>query len=334
MKKTLIALCSAAILLLFCACGKSNNPDTQEDINKPETPAQETQAPDKPEQQEVPASGSDVIITTVPASSSDLKLDELEIMSMPNVTLIPLGESFSTDLNGDGTEEKICVSLVDEDDGWFSVKLTINDIDHTGSVYVDGVVLDCPDPYYWAVTDIYRVDTLKEIAIQDWGPSDDYSTNFFRYDGNEIYPIGGVEGMIFNGTTFPSDLRFDEDGFISTYMRFDVLQTWFGKVRYEIGNREWLTIVPEDTYFATRPANVTAMVALAAYDMDGNRFTLSAGDDFTILGTDNMEWLYCKNDAEDSFFWLHLSPDSGFEIETMTDYSYVWDALDGLLFAD
>lgn len=343
-KHIALLLCLAALLSL-CACGGKTDASD-------ETPAPEQTS--APVQTLVPASESDLEpvpappasatdLTVPPASATDLTVPNAqsghqrgEIPEIPHVTLIPIGQNYAADLDGDGKEEDICVSLEQDDYGYDRVKLTLNGEDWTECIYAEeDTRFDCPDRNFWAVTDVYSVDNLLEIAIQDWGPSCDYYTNFFRYELGGIYSFGGVEGMIWNSERAYSDLSFEEDGFIHSYMRLNVLQTWFADVRYEIAPRGVLDVVREDLYQAKNPTDVTLLVPLTAYNgKGGTHFTVNAGIEMTVLATDNVEWIYCESETEDWALWFHLNPDSGFEIETPDGYVYVGDALDGLNFAD
>lgn len=250
--------------------------------------------------------------------------------------IVPIGETAFADLDGDGAEEEICVSVERAADGMDRVKLTLNGVDFTDSIYVDGETwFECPDSSYWAITDVYSVDHLLEIAIQDWGPSDDCGTNFFRFEQGEIYPFGYVEGLIWRSWDNSSELSFDEDGFVGAHMRLRVLQTWYADVRYEIAPRGVLDVVPQDLYYTAHPTAVTLKTDLTAYDgKDGDRFPIAAGTEMEVLATDNEEWIVCSSDAEDWQLWFHLNPESAFEIESPDGYIPVSEALTGLCFAD
>ena len=311
MKRMISLLLIAAVLCSFAACGKKDAP-----------PA-ETPAP--------PAA------TTAPTPKST---PEPTPVPVEYPIIVPIGEAAEADLDGDGTAESVRVWLEDGEDGWTRACLTVNGPDFTDSLYLDSIAhLDCPDPDNWAIADIYSADGLLEIAVQDWGPSSDYYTNFFRYENGEVYPFGGVPGLIWDGTSGESDLSFEEDGFIESYMRLRVLQTWFAPARYEIAPRGMLELVPQELYTATAPTAVTVKSPVLAYAAPGDDAarTLETGTELLITGTDNAEWVQCVLSADketQEALWLRLDSERSFQIQTPDGFAFGDAVLDGLLFAD
>ena len=246
-----------------------------------------------------------------------------------------MGETVIADLDRDGSVEKICVSVQEDGSGMHRVKLKINDVDCTNYLFGEvPVQLDDPDPDYYAITDLYDGDPSLEIAIQDLGPSNDYYTNFYRFYDGSVYSIGGVPGLIWSDHDGDS-ISFDGKGSICTEMRLDVLQTWFAKATYVLNNAEILELEPAELYKAIRPTDVAVLKDLSAYDgKNGEKFIVDAGVEMTVEATDNREWLYCKSYTSDWALWFRLNPDNPFEIETPDGFVPVWDALDGLCFAD
>jgi len=315
MIKPLSILLCLALSLSLCACG-----------GKDVQPAAPTAYPDQtaePLSSPVP----DEAPMETPAASEAPAETEFPIA-------VPMGESYSLDLNGDDLPETICVSHQENVGNINTVTVTVNGIDCSAALY-DNFWLDYPEDSCWFLTDVYSADTLLEISVEDWGPSDDPHTMFLRYDGSGLYPFGEVPGMIgYNGNT--GDISFEADGFVhTTCFRLSVLQTWFAEADYEIGNMEWLTLVPRELYEANFPTPVTLKTDLLGYNgKDGDAFPIAAGVEMTVLATDDAEWLYCESEAEDWALWFHLNPERSFEIETPDGFAAAWDALDGLLFAD
>ena len=335
MKKTISLLLIALLLLSLCACGGKTEPAEPEPAPAPaEEPAPAEPTPDVNPAHVASASDLEPEKPTEDPGPAPVMIDPPAEPEYPMI--VPMGETVFADLDGDGTEEKICVSVEQTFEGWDRVKLMLNGVDCTDKIYVEGETwFDCPDPDFWAITDVYSVDNLLEIAIQDWGPSDDYYTNFFRFEGGIVYPFGGVQGMIWKSWNDSSDLSFEEDGFVHSYMRLNVLQTWYADVRYEIAPRGVLDVVPQELYYATHPTPVTLLKDLRAYDgKGGEEFIIDAGVKMNIVATDNAEWIYGISESEDWALWFHLNPEFPFEIETIDGYVWCCDAMDGLLMAD
>lgn len=316
MKKLLCTLLSLALLLAsLTACGgKKNNPDPT-DAPPPTAPAAATESP---------------VPTQEPAETPS-----------PYPIAFPIGLEGSADLDGDGEEETICVTLSEPDEyGSCHACLSVNGEDLTAALLsFDSVAqLNDPDELYWVVTDIDRADGVLEIAIQDLGPSDDPFTNFFRYDAGELTCLGGVPGLVYTDYAV-SPLSFPGDGTIEGYLRYGVLQTWFGHASYRL-NGDAFALEPAEVYYALSPQTVTVLEPTAARtsaDETAETTTLAIGTELTLLGSDNDAWVLCAvaNDKESADeLWLHLR-DGGMEIETADgSYGYGWSVLDGLLFAD
>ena len=311
MKKLISILLSLTMLLaLFSACGKKADPEPTA-VPAPTAPAAETPSP-TPEPVETPS---------------------------PYPLAFAIGEAARADIDGDGAEETVCVSLTEPDEyGYRSPCLSVNGEDLTDALRgFDSAQLADPDEGYWAITDIDRADGALEIAIQDLGPSDDPFTNFFHYKNGALTYLGGVPGLI-RMDSVDTPLTFPGDGTIEGYLRYAVLQTWFGDASYRLEDGE-ITRVAEEVYYARQPQTVTVLeptAARASADETAETITLDIGTELTLLGSDDNAWVLCATpsgkETADAL-WLHLR--DGFEIETADgSYGYAWSVLDGLLFAD
>lgn len=317
MKKLLALTLCLALLLALVACGGKTEPDTPSAPPATALPAAPTPDP-----------------TPAPAPTEPP-------VSYP--ILVPVGQEIAADLNGDGAEETLCVSLETDAYGGLRAHLTVNGTDMTGAMNEAAGSIDCPDPDYYAVADIDASDDLLELAIQDWGPSSDYCTHFLRWDGSGLSGLGAVEGMIRNTGTQQADLIFDGKGTVSSYQRLAVLQTWWADVDWRIGETGVFAPVPQDVYTAKHltPVTVTAdILGYAAPDAGSASRTLAAGTTLTVTGTDNASWVRCtleegKETHEE--LWLRLTGESDYKYELETPAGGTipcWDALDGLLMAD
>jgi len=318
MKQKVALIAAVALCLALCGCGEKTpvSPDT----TAAPAPAQTAAPIETPAPTEAPAPVETPAVTEAPAEDG-----------FP--LAVPMGESRSVDLNGDGLPEEICVSIVPDGDNIDAFKITLNGEDVSDVLYRDYWV-DFPEDSFWFITDVYSVDNLLEIAVQDWGPSDDPHTMFLRYEMDEVYAFGDVPGMIRSGDR-AGDITFETDGFVRTDgFRLSVLQTWFAAADYEIGNAGWLSPVPREFYEANTSTPVTVKMPLADYNSagDADHDTLEPGTTLTLLSTDNAEWVLA--DTGRGTVWLHLNPENPFEIETDTGYISGGDALEGLCFAD
>ena len=253
--------------------------------------------------------------------------------ALPGVRPVPVGEAVSADLNGDGASEKVRVWLEPSGAYEFRLNLSINGTSYTDTLYALRGYFDAPDDAWWAITDLDKSDGKLEIAIQDWGPSDDLTTSFFRYENRTLTDLGSVEGFLCFSSG-AGDVTLPGDGTVRSYMRLDVLQTWWASVVYAIGADGKYAPVPQDFYASTRDdQRATLQCDLYGYDApDGTRGVLPAGTEARIVGTDNESWVKLTlSDGGDR--WLKLTG-HGFELESPKGGVPCWDALDGLLMAD
>ena len=254
--------------------------------------------------------------------------------ALSGVQLYPVGGTAFADIDGDGVINAVRLRLERGEYGWFEPYLTIDGKDYTDAMYEarGDNHFDAVDEYWWAVTDLDRSDGKLEIAIQDWGPSDDLSTSFFRFDGKALTYLGAPEGFLFfqNG---PASMTLSGDGTLRSELRLDVLQTWWAMVTYAPGDDGKLAPVPQDFYTSTfENQQITLTQALCAYDApEGTMRVLPAGTEAQLVGTDNAAWIRLTL-ADGGDAWLHLV--NSYTLEAPDGGCYSWDALDGLVMAD
>ena len=304
MKKLFALLMLSAALLSLAACGG-------------ESPA--------PEPAETPAE------TTEEASPASAALPA------PYYLTVSPGETAEYDIDGDGQADAVRLWLEDGDEDYEkNVCLSVNGEDLTSALTEADGYFFCPDDQCWLLTDLDTGDGALEIAIQDWGPSDDLTTSFYRYEAGTLRPVGLVEGFVWLDGA-PADVSLDGQGVVHSYMRFNVLQTWWGKVDSALDEDGELVLLPQDYYesIAETPQQVTVNCDLYAYDApDGQQDLLAAGTELELLGTDDTEWVCARLAGDQQELWLHLDPEYPFQVEGPDGFVDSWDALDGLCMAD
>lgn len=310
MKKTT----SILLALLLCAalltgCGSSAAP----------TAAPATAAP---------VSGSDVQTEApLPASPTDLEA--------PYPVMARLGETISADLDGDGKDEQILWDAVLDQSSWqYTTTLTVNGTDFASKLqdmgYYCESVMD-----YWAVVDLDVSDAAREIAIFDDGPSDDPNTLFFRYADGKLTLLGAIYGMLSDDG---SGQTYHGDGTVDSWLRLDVLQTWFADCTYGLGSDGKLSVIPQDLYYPKGDYGLSlkTLMELPLYTENNANVQAElapAGTALTLTATDNAEWVQAQT-SDGRTVWLHLNAEHPFQVETTSGYVSVQDALDGLCMAD
>jgi hypothetical protein len=206
--------------------------------------------------------------TNVKASSKYTKIDTLKGYT-----------STSVDLNGDGVKEKIKLKLNVDADYFGEYSLYINNRVVTN--YCEAIEGN------FRIVDINPKDKYKEIAIQEYGPSDDYSMTFYSYDGKKITSVGTLYGYgtSLNGT-----------GSVFTNSRGAILCTWFYKNYYKLSSKHVLTRVPQKLYTMNLKATVKIPISLKTSQTNSKvKVTLKKGEKVTIVSTDGKRWCLVKN---------------------------------------
>jgi hypothetical protein len=192
------------------------------------------------------------------------------------------------DLNGDGTIDTVTAVFPVGDygrSGPFSVTVGGSTYEEHG----EGLhgTMD--------IVDIDITDAYKEIAIPEDGPSDDYSTYLFWFDGQVLRYMGSVPGVR------PS---IDGSGKIHSYSRGHVLQTWFFPADYAISADHSIYMVHQDLY----PMG-TMVKLLRDFPLQGERsddsvsFVAGRGDSAVVISSDNHDWcLLQTSDGQKGWF--------------------------------
>ena len=267
-----------------------------------------------------------MLVTSQPTMASELK---------GGVMPVPMGRRVAADFNGDGRDETVRVWLEAPMDSWgFNVHLTIDGTALTDELLTLKPFFDAPDEFFWLVTDVDEADGVLEFALQDWGPSDDLTTHFFRYDGERLSYLGNVEGFFyFEGHDASASVL--GGGRVRSELRLSVLQTWWAMTEYALGADGKFAPVPQDFYTSTATDQQTTLqCALYGWaDRDGQPAVLPAGTTAQIVGTDNVRWVLLRL-ADGSDCWLKFTQDNGYKLEAPDGEAVCWDALSDLMMAD
>ncbi|WP_427339493.1 YARHG domain-containing protein [Caloranaerobacter sp. DY30410] len=190
-----------------------------------------------------------------------------------NYDVYPCNKEINVDINGDGKTERILFKL----ENMNSYKLYINDLVIEGELVYSSK--------YFAIVDIDKNDNFKEIIISDYGPSDDYVSYFYCYDGQNIIKMGQTEGL------FEYGIKIDGAGKFSARTRGKILQTWFFDKYYTLSKEHKLIEVPQDIYITDYDVFVKKPIKLLrSRNNSDDYFVLHEGHKATIVGTDDKEW--------------------------------------------
>jgi hypothetical protein len=172
------------------------------------------------------------------------------------------------------------------------------------------------------IVDIDTTDKLKEIAIPESGPSDDYVTSLYYYDGSSLVFMGSFPGTY--------DFKVDGSGEVRTVRRGSILHTWSYPARYRLAAGHKLVPVEEQFYPMNCHATVLTQLALQASPTDSRiAYILRRGQRVNILGSDDRKW--CLVETEDGVRGWFAVEDYSLVVGTGKQAHEVFD---GLWYAD
>jgi len=219
------------------------------------------------------------------------------------------------DLNGDGRKENVKLQFADEYRNEYV--LEVNGLRCKG--YGDNM-----DENIFIV-DIDKKDNIKEIALQEYGPSDDPATVFYMYDGRTLVKIGKLAGNCVE----PGNIK--GDGIVIAQERGIMLHTWFYNKNYKLGKNHMLEGLNRDFYeslYMQQPVKVKKELTLHESPNGKALLKLKPGDEVKLSGHDGIEWCLAET-QEDKKGWFAVD---GHEIRELRMSSS--DVFDGLCFAD
>ncbi len=199
--------------------------------------------------------------------------------------LTTAGAQNDVDLDGDGKPDRI---VFEGKPGGDTFAITVNNVRYTGTG-------ECLDGTY-AIVDIDSTDGLREIAITEDGPSDDYATTFLRYAAGRFFYMGKIPGS-------GKMMEIDGSGGLKTTVRGSILHTWFFPAVYVADTNHTLRMVEQTLYPMLTPMGSFSNFSQGTQCTVKRSFslcaspenltivaTLNPGDKFTIVASDNKHW--------------------------------------------
>ncbi len=217
---------------------------------------------------------------------------------------VGLGETVHIDLNGDGTEDEITFNAEESSDYVYVPNLTINGADYSG-VFEDNQCYFAYPYEEYIIMDIDETDDYLEIAVQDYGMSDDPMTTFLRYDGNDVIYMGYVCDRV-------SDLYIvnDGNGKLHVRERMHIFETVNMKTIYEVENNQLVRCM-DDLYEiaytdATRQKGLLRdLYVFTEMSTDSEVVKLDKETEIIALATDNTEWVQIQYE-DGNIYYIHV----------------------------
>ena len=176
------------------------------------------------------------------------------------------------------------------------------------------------------VVDIDSTDNLLELAVPEYGPSDDCKSYFFRYLDGALIEMGALPGRLMQQ---PLPLLVDGGGTVFARCRGHVLHTWFYACKYRVTANHIFELIREPFY--SMGAELKILAELDLHSTPGSDeivATLQPGDKLTILGSDDINW--CQVETEPGLLGWFEVDDRGYTLGGRM----AQDVFDGLWLAD
>ncbi len=238
---------------------------------------------------------------------------------------IPIGTEVKKDINGDGIEETIFFKIKDSsNNGDYNYTFTID-----GKDCSEGLTMGFPNMESYYLIDLDTTDNYIEIALMDYGPSDDPMTYFYRYeDADNFKQLGSVTDLWSSDSCY-----LESNGIITANGRLSLLQTWFAPFRWKLGADGSITALEDVMYYpkagSAQPNNILRDVMVyTSMDLSSEFKVLSQADGpVKFIATDNSNWVELQT-RDESKLYLYMSDFSTIVSgeETM-DASTVFDQL-------
>lgn len=260
------------------------------------------------------------------------------------------GNSVDADLDGDGTKENICYNINNpeteaqegedgesyEAEGAPTCSLTINGTDFTDVLnQQEEFYVSSPDSHYYLV-DLDNSDSYVEIALVDYGYSDDPVTAFLRYGKGQLTCLGTIQEPLDSKSCILSG-----DGNLSAMAHSKILETISYSYDYTVKDGK-LQVVPKDWY-AIDNDNRTEEYKSHAILKDVKVYTensttseaktlTSQDGPVTFVASDNKEWVKLQT-KDGSTYYLHMVTDSFTEIDSAGETLDATEVFENLLLA-
>ncbi len=275
-----------------------------------------------------------------PENAGVLTISPVETDFLPNAhnnyqLPITLNSETRFDLDGDGSEERVCYSVIPaalNGNVWSAAQpsLTINGEEHL-DLYLDNLIyMEDPEVTSYYIVDLNKGDSYREVAITDWGYNDLLVTHYFRYDQGNVTYLGTIPGFPGDHTTV-----FYGDGRVEARTQLEVLQTWFAPMLYQLQGDAIIRPEGQLTQPDCEGMSVTLLRDIVVYtepDLNSPTLILAANTAPLTFGyTDGKHWVELFT-ADGGYGWAYFSDFA--TLVSGEEQILVWEGVfDGLFMA-
>ncbi len=226
-------------------------------------------------------------------------------------TFIPIDESCSFDLNGDGIAETISIAM--------TYHISSSGYQYTDEIrlFVNGEMcasIKDASPYdEYCILNIDPSDGTLQVAIPYMLYDDDENgTALYSYDSSGVHELGTIPGGFYDQGSWPS-ISCPGDGTIESYKALSVFETWFTSATWMLTGGELVELVPAVyeplDLFDGRGIDLTVLQSISVTEEEpyyGNRVTLPAGTKVHMTGTNNRDWVSMTSAGYEGTLYLQL----------------------------
>lgn len=296
---TLVSAITSSMLLFACNAAPPIPPgDTP--INE-ETPIMEpTETPVETAVETEVESPAETYSLAPMENSENMSYDQMDLnLNAMSINLLLISKNF--DLDSDGQPEEIMMIARD-----FTSPDALADTYEEYELIVGGVNFRGYSSDFeprFNIVDLDKSDRYREIAVSEYGESEDPATTFIKYDGTSLDVIGTIPD--FYGKRYENSLPvglgsvgIDGSGSIKAIKTSQFFMTWTYEAEYRFENGTTLTEIVKDLYSLDHEVTMLTDLTLRKSRTDSSDgITLKQGDVVTLKECDNKEWVSVMNSA-------------------------------------
>lgn len=197
---------------------------------------------------------------------------------------VPVGETITIDLDGDGKKEQITSKGTEVQDYGMTNKV-YNQLELKIGNQTVSLKRAEWDSYIYIV-DIDEDDNYKEIVVYDYGPSNDPEDYYYYYNGNKIEFMGSVQGHINENNDI-------ENGILHAKIRNDILDTHYYDLDYHLDENHHLVAEPRAYYEVNIPMRAVESMILYTEPGSGDSYNdIQKNEMLTAYKIDFKDYVY------------------------------------------
>lgn len=208
---------------------------------------------------------------------------KLELVYKNKINNDKVTRKLREDVNGDGKEDVIKLDC-------YNSALTVNDVTiATNSYCLTGNI---------SIVDIKKIDSLKEIAIEEAAPSACYYMSYYYFNGDTFVSYHRIPGH---------NILVDGSGrLLAKEVRGRILQTWYHDEEYKLTDNFGVEGIPKEMYPLQQKLKVKHTLQLQKSKTDkGIVATLKEGEEVMLIGCDDKGWC-CIKGSSGTIGWFEV----------------------------